>query len=170
MLAIAGSLLVEISLPKLLFAWTVLLLMPAALLGLAPLLVSAWFSTLSQKFAALTGIGTAFALLASAAVGWIGWRPLFRLAETNSWSLNALAVQPGYAFTREALRHLAERVSGRKLTARRQASLRSTISAAAGIVLSAGAVLIAILVWPGTRWTAGWTGSAGPPSRGANGC
>ena len=39
LLAIAGSLLVEISLPKLLFAWTVLLLLPAVLLGLAPLLV-----------------------------------------------------------------------------------------------------------------------------------
>src|SRR4030081_3046441 len=55
LLAIAGSLLVEISLPKLLFAWTVLLLLPAVLLGLAPLLASAWFSKLSQKLAALTG-------------------------------------------------------------------------------------------------------------------
>ena len=36
MLAIAGSLLVEISLPKLLFAWTVSLLLPAVLLGLTP--------------------------------------------------------------------------------------------------------------------------------------
>jgi len=33
LLAIAGSLLVEISLPKLLFAWTVSLLLPALLLG-----------------------------------------------------------------------------------------------------------------------------------------
>ena len=48
LLAIAGSLLVEISLPKLLFAWTVLLLLPAVLLGLAPLLASAWFSKLSD--------------------------------------------------------------------------------------------------------------------------
>ena len=37
LLAIAGSLLVEISLPKLLFAWTFSLLLPAVLLGLAPL-------------------------------------------------------------------------------------------------------------------------------------
>ena len=44
LLAIAGSLLAEMSLPKLLFAWTVLLLLPAVLLGLAPLLASAWFS------------------------------------------------------------------------------------------------------------------------------
>ena len=157
LLAIAGSLLVEISLPKLLFAWTVLLLLPAVLLGLAPLLVSAWFSTLSEKLAALTGIGTALALLAIAAVGWIGWRPLFRIAENNFWSLNALAVQPGYAFTREALRHLTERMWGGKLTAPRRAKLRSANSVGAGIVLSACAVLIAILAWPATRWTGGWS-------------
>ena len=156
LLAIAGSLLVEISLPKLLFAWTVLLLLPAVLLGLAPLLVSAWFSKLSQKLAALTGIGTALALLAIVAVGWIGWRPLFRIAENNFWSLNALAVQPGYAFTREALRHLTERIWGRKLTVAGRARLRSANSMAAGIVLSACAVLIAMLAWPASRWMGGW--------------
>src|SRR5947208_2558422 len=69
LLAIAGSLLVEISLPKLLFAWTVLLLLPAVLLGLAPLLASAWFSTLSEQLATLTEIGTALALLAIVALG-----------------------------------------------------------------------------------------------------
>ena len=157
LLAIAGSLLVEISLPKLLFAWTVLLLLPAVLLGLAPLLVSAWFSTLSEQLATLTGIGTALALLAIVAVGWIGWRPLFRIAEVNFWSLNALAVQPGYAFTREALRHLTERIWGRKLTVAGRARLRSANSFAAGIVLSACAVLIAMLAWPASRWTGGWS-------------
>jgi hypothetical protein len=156
LLAIAGSLLVEISLPKLLFAWTVLLLLPAVLLGLAPLLASAWFSKLSQKLAALTGIGTTFALLAIVAVGWIGWRPLLRIAENNFWSLNALAVQPGYAFTREALRHLTERIWGRKLTVAGRARLRSANSMAAGIVLSACAVLVAMLAWPASRWTGGW--------------
>jgi len=157
LLAIAGSLLVEISLPKLLFAWTVLLLLPAVLLGLAPLLVSAWFSKLSDQLAALTEIGTALALLAIAAVGWIGWRPLFRIAEVNFWSLNALAVQPGYAFTREALRHLTERIWGRRLTVAGRARLRSANSVAAGIMLSACAVLIAILAWPASRWTGGWS-------------
>jgi hypothetical protein len=156
LLAIAGSLLVEISLPKLLFAWTVLLLLPAVLLGLAPLLVSAWFSTLSEQLPTLTEIGTALALLAIVAVGWIGWRPLFRIAEVNFWSLNALAVQPGYAFTREALRHLTERIWGRKLTVAGRARLRSANSVAAGIMLSACAVLIAVLAWPASRWTGGW--------------
>jgi hypothetical protein len=40
-LAIVGSLLAEISLPKLLFAWTLSIVLPAILLGLAPLLVTA---------------------------------------------------------------------------------------------------------------------------------
>jgi len=156
LLAIAGSLLVEISLPKLLFAWTVLLLLPAVLLGLAPLLASAWFSKLSERLAALTEIGTALALLAIAALGWIGWRPLFRIAETSFWSLNALAVQPGYAFAREALRHLTERMWGKNLPLAGRARLRSANSVGAAIMLSACAVLIAIAAWPASRWTGGW--------------
>src|SRR5258708_19494540 len=88
LLAIAGSLLVEISLPKLLFAWTVLLLLPAVLLGLAPLLASAWFSKLSERLAALTEIGTALALIAIIALGWIGRRPLFRIPHPRFFSPN----------------------------------------------------------------------------------
>ena len=156
LLAIAGSLLVEISLPKLLFAWTVLLLLPAVLLGLAPLLASAWFSTLSDHLAALTEIGAALALVAIVALGWIGWRPLFRIAEISFWSLNALAVQPGYAFGREALRHLTERMWGKGLTLAGRARLRSANSIGAGIMLSACAILIAFVAWPASRWTGNW--------------
>ena len=156
LLAIAGSLLVEISLPKLLFAWTVLLLLPAVLLGLAPLLASAWFSTLSEQLATLTEIGTALALLAIVALGWIGWRPLFRIAEISFWSLNALAVQPGYAFAREALRHLTERMWGKNLTLAGRARLRSANSVGAAVMLSTCAVLIALAAWPASRWTSSW--------------
>ena len=42
LLAIAGSLLAEISLTKLLLAWIASIVPPAAILGLAPLVVSAW--------------------------------------------------------------------------------------------------------------------------------
>ena len=157
LLAIAGSLLVEISLPKLLFAWTVLLLLPAVLLGLAPLLASAWLSTLSEHIAALTEIGAALALVAILILGWIGWRPLLRIAETNFWSLNALAVQPGYAFGREALRHLTERMWGKNLTLAGRAKLRSVNSVGAGIMLAAFAVLIAIAAWPASQWTGNWS-------------
>ena len=59
LLAIAGSLLVEISLPKLLFAWTVSLLLPAVLLGLTPLVATAWLATVSGRILALTEIGAA---------------------------------------------------------------------------------------------------------------
>ena len=37
MLSLFGSLLVEISLPKLILAWTLLLVLPGLLLGLAPI-------------------------------------------------------------------------------------------------------------------------------------
>ena len=111
LLSIAGSLMAEISLPKLLFAWTLSIVLPAIALGLAPLLATAWLAKASGSIADLGGPGAVLVLLLVAAVGWYGWRPLFRTAEANFWSLNALAVQPGYALCREALRHLAERSS-----------------------------------------------------------
>ena len=152
LLAIAGSLLVEISLPKLLFAWTVSLLLPALLLGIAPLVATAWFSSVSEHVRDLTEIGAGLVLVAVVALGWFGWRPLFRVAETNFWSLNALAVQPGYAFGREALRHLAELMLGRNTDAARRARLRAATSAGAGIVLCLCAIAVAMLVWPASRW------------------
>src|SRR5258708_11428757 len=57
LLAIAGSLLVEISLPKLLFAWTVTLLLPAVLLGLTPLVATAGLATVSWRILAGKGSG-----------------------------------------------------------------------------------------------------------------
>lgn len=152
LLAIAGNLLVEISLPKLLFAWTVSLLLPAVLLGLTPLVATAWLATVSGHILAVTEIGAALVLVVLVALGWIGWRPLLRIAEVNFWSLNALAVQPGYAFCREALRQLAERMFARHSNAAGRARLRAASSAGAGIVLCGCAALIAIFIWPGSRW------------------
>jgi 3',5'-cyclic AMP phosphodiesterase CpdA len=152
LLAIAGSLLVEISLPKLLFAWTVSLLLPAVLLGVAPLVASAWLATVSEHILQLTEVGTALVLVVVVALGWFGWRPLFRIAEANFWALNALAVQPVYTFCREALRHLAERMFGRHFTAIDRARLRAASSAGAGVLLCGCAVSIAILAWPASRW------------------
>jgi Calcineurin-like phosphoesterase len=152
LLAIAGSLLVEVSLPKLLFAWTVSLLLPAVLLGLTPLVATAWLATVSGHIVALTEIGAALLLVIVVALGWIGWRPLLRIAEVNFWSLNALAVQPGYAFCREALRHLAERMFAQHSTPTGRARLRAASSAGAGIIVCGCATLIAVLVWPDSRW------------------
>lgn len=153
LLAIAGSLLAEISLPKLLLAWTVSILLPSILLGLAPLVVTAWLAKLSGKIVALTGVWTGVALLAVILVGWMGGRPLFRMAETNFWSLNALAVQPGYALCRETLHHFSERLLGQDAGVLARARLRAASAAGAGILLCACALGIVVLVWPLSRWT-----------------
>jgi Calcineurin-like phosphoesterase len=151
LLAIAGSLLAEISLTKLLLAWIASIVLPAAILGLAPLVATAWVRGAVFRVLELSGIWAALVLLAVALVGWIGWRPLFRAAEKNFWALNALAVQPGYALCREAIRHLMERTfkprSGAEL-----ARMRAMSCAGAGILLAVVAGLVATVVWPATRW------------------
>lgn len=150
--AIAGSLLVEISLPKLLFAWTVSLVLPAVLLGLAPLVATAWLASVSTHIIALSEIGTVLVLATTIGLGWLGWRPLWRMAENNFWSLNALLIQPGYVFGSEMLRHLAERAFARHGTDVARARLRGMSSAAAGIIMCACAAAIIMLVWPSSRW------------------
>lgn len=150
--AIAGSLLVEISLAKLLLAWTVSLALPAILLGLAPLVATGWAATATEQVRYLTSIGAALGFIVVLTFGWVAWRPLFRMAEANFWSLNALAVQPGYVFCREAIRHLMERWFGARHSAEQRARLRAASSAAAGTVVCVVAVLVAIAVWPATRW------------------
>src|SRR5688572_12756346 len=110
LLAIAGSLLAEISIPKLITAWILLIALPAVLLGLAPLIVSGWLEALSRKVTGpLNGLWPIAVLVLIVALGWIGGKRLIHAAEQGFWSLNSLAVQPGYAFWREGLRHLAER-------------------------------------------------------------
>ena len=151
-LSLAGSLLIEISLPKLLFATIVLLLLPAVLIGLAPLAVTAWGTMVSQHVLELTEIGAALTGVALIALAAVGWRPLMRVAELNFWSLNALAVQPVYALCREALRHLADQMLGRASTPAKRARVRAASSAATGILLCGCAVLIAASAWPYTRW------------------
>jgi 3',5'-cyclic AMP phosphodiesterase CpdA len=152
LLAIAGSLLAEISVTKLLLAWTVSILLPGILLGLAPLLATAWFASVTTKIADLTELGAGLVLLAIITLGWVGWRPLFRTAENNFWSLNALAVQPGYAFCREGLRHLAEQIFARNSSPAQRARLRAVSSAGAGILLCSCAVVVGASAWPASRW------------------
>jgi hypothetical protein len=160
-LAIAGRLLAEISLPKLLIAWVASIVLPAAILGLAPLIATAWVGRVFSRLLELYGIGAAIVLLAVAGVGWIGWRPLFRAAEANFWALNALGVQPGYALCREAIRHLAERAFKPKGGAE-LARMRAVSCAGAGILLAVIAALVAIIVWPATQWIGSASDLAAP--------
>ena len=111
MLSLAGGLLAEISLPKLVMAWTMLLLVPGLLLGLAPIAAADWVRTLSGTISTFAiGIWSLLVLAAIIALGYFGWRALFRLAENSFWALNSVVVQPGYATCREVLRQIAERL------------------------------------------------------------
>lgn len=150
--AIAGSLLAEISLPKLIAAWLLLIVLPGILLGLAPFIGSAWLAKFSRTLTgSLGGIWPMVLLLLVAALGWFGGRPLFRAAEQGFWSLNSLAVQPCYALCREGLRHLLEHLIPRA-DAEGRARLRAASAAGAGMILCAIAVAVVMLCWPASRW------------------
>jgi hypothetical protein len=153
----ASTMLVEVSLPKLVISAILMIVLPAVLLGLAPLLVTAWFSVLPRETAALLG-GTSTLVLVVLApiVAWWGGPSLYRAAERSFWSLNSLVVQPGYAFVREALRHLAERSLSPDVDARRRARLRALATAGAGVALCLLAIWIVMAAWPTTRWVGGF--------------
>src|SRR4029079_3122657 len=153
LLSLAGGLLAEISLPKLIMAWTLLLIVPGLLLGLAPIVASDWLRALSGSLAAATiGICSLIVIGGIVAIGWFGWRTLFRLAETSFWSLNSVVVQPGYAATREILRQLAEKLFPSSALKDEFAKLRAGSAIAAGILICAVSLFIVYLVWPSTQF------------------
>jgi predicted MPP superfamily phosphohydrolase len=153
LLAIAGSLLAEISLPKLVLAWLLLIVLPGLLLGLTPLIVSGWLATLSRKLAALYSGFWPFLLFAIVvATGWIGGRPFLRAAEQAFWSLNSVAVQPGYALCRESLRHLMERRLLPRGDIAQSPRLRAATAAGAGFTLCGIALTVVVFAWPASRW------------------
>lgn len=153
LLRLAGSLLAEISLPKLVITWTLLVGLPGLLLGAAPLLVSLWIAVVISKAASIFAeIWPVFLLLPLLALGWFGGPRLLRLGESSFWSLNALAVQPAYAAFREGLRHLAETVLMRWLNETRRAALRAGTAAASGVAMCAIGAGVIVLTIPVTRW------------------
>ena len=153
LLSLAGSLLVEVSLPKLAIAWLMLIVVPALILGLAPLVVSAWVNQVSATITSpLNRVWPFLILSALVAIGWFGGRTLFRLAESGFWSMNSLIVEPGYVTCREVLRHIVEALFASRTTSAQFARLRAASAAAAGFVVSGLAVLVLILAWPRSRW------------------
>jgi hypothetical protein len=152
LLAIAGSLFAEISLPKLALAWLVSILLPAVLLGSVPLVATAWLVKLSEATAELAELGALLLLFAAVAVGLFGLRPLLRTIEANFWSLNALAIQPGYVFCREAVRYLIEHMFGKDSRVVPRSQIREVSSAGAAIILCAFGASIAALTWPASHW------------------
>jgi hypothetical protein len=153
LLSLAGSLLAEISLPKLAFTWVLLVGLPGLLLGAAPLIATLWAAKVSSHAASLFNeVWPALFLLPLAAFAWFAGRPLLRLAESSFWSLHALAVQPVYVAFREGLRHLAETRLPPGTAANRRAAMRAATAAVAGIVLCAFGIACIALAWPATRW------------------
>ena len=155
LVALAGTLLAEISLPKLVVAWMSLIGFPGLLLGAMPLALSIWVTSLKSKTsAALTEYWPVLLLVPVVLLGWFLGRKLLRLAESSFWSLNALAIQPVYIFAREGLRHLAEAIFSGRPDDDTRTSLRAVSAAAAGLLLSAIALALVAIAWPATRWTA----------------
>lgn len=151
LLAIAGNLLAEVSLPKMVSALALLIVVPAILLGLAPIVATIW----ARKMTAAPGTTGTGALLVFAvlfALAWYGGRPLLRAVENSFWSLNALAIQPGYVAWRELLLHLSRRLKGAGPRETTQARGRAAASAAAGVILCVLALVVLRLVWPATHW------------------
>jgi hypothetical protein len=137
----ASRMLLEISLPKLLLAAMMLLVVPALLLGASPKLVL-WLTETAWHGVARFGLVLAlvsFAMLAGIAA-WRWGRTLFLVVERNFWALNAGLVQPLYTALREATRLALETAApGRGLAAtRRDAGL------AAGVLI---ALLGAAVAW-----------------------
>ncbi|MFL6798447.1 MAG: metallophosphoesterase family protein [Xanthobacteraceae bacterium] len=152
LLSLAGSLLSEVSLLKLALSFVLLLALPALVLGLSPLLTSAWISKVSGKIVSpLTGLWPIVVLCMLLAVGWFTGGALFRVVERSFWALNSLVVEPCYAVGRETLQHLAEQVHPPKNSAQRR-KLRAIAAILAGLVICGLAVLALLLAWPSSRW------------------
>ncbi len=149
MLSLAGSLLVEISIAKLILIWTLLLIVPGLLLGLTPLITSLWLSTVTDKIASLVIGVWSFVLLASVlGLGWFGWRTLLRMTEKNFWSLNSVVVEPSYAMAREALRHLAEMLLPKTAGEATRTKLRALAAALAGLLVCGLALAVLAIARP----------------------
>jgi 3',5'-cyclic AMP phosphodiesterase CpdA len=163
LLSLVGSLLAEISLPKLVLSWTMLFVVPGLLLGLTPLVASAWISMVSRKITSpLLGVWPVLLLVAVIAVGLFGMRALFRMAESNFWSLNSLVVEPIYVACREGLRHLVEKLLQSRLDKSQLATLRAGTAGAAGILIFAAALAVLAACWPSSRWLGNLVDLASP--------
>lgn len=154
LLAHAGTMLLDTSLPKLAIALVQALVIPGLVLGAAPV-VGLWF--LRQVWWRLPSEANAAWLSVFLAVdAWLVWRfgpRLFRMVERAFWSLNAGLVQPLFMAVREAVRQLLERRLARR-EAGTEALARRRVTAglvAGGLIAVAGAA-VAWSVGPLPRW------------------
>lgn len=152
-LSIAGSLLAEINLPKLFFALIIMIVIPAMFVGIAPLVVTAAYPIISGKgVSGVMGVLPVLLLLIVIVFFWVGGRTMFRLVERSFWSLNSLAVQPGYVLCREGILHIAELFVTEETSTKRRSQVRSIAAAAAGIVMCIIAFWVVSIAYPSSRW------------------
>lgn len=151
LLSLAGVVLSEISLPRLIAAWAVLLLAPSLLLGAAPLAASIWFSEFFDRVTTIRAeIGSIVFVAALLVAALIGSPRLYRLAESSFWSLNALAIQPLYVMCRETLRHV---VGGRIAQwTRATAQMHAATAVLSSLLICFAATWVVVLIWPATAF------------------
>ncbi len=154
LLAHAGTMLLDTSLPKLALALVQVLVIPGLVLGAAPV-VALWF--LQQVWWRLpTEANLAWVSLFLLVDAWIVWRfgpRLFRLVERAFWSLNAALVQPLFMAVREAVRQLLERRLARgEADAGLLARRRTWAGLLAGALIALAGAVVAIAVGPLPRW------------------
>lgn len=155
LLSLAGSLLAEISLPKLAAAWFLLVIVPALALGLVSLIATAWVAGVSSKLRPpIGGLWPILVLGILFALAWYAAGSLYRVAETGFWALNSLVVEPGYVTCRELLRHFAEALVPSEMKDVQYTRLRAATAVVAGLIVSALALSVVTLVWPRSNWTA----------------
>ena len=161
MLALFGSLLAEISLPKLVLAWLVLVVVPAILLGLAPVGISLWARTVSTKvLSPVYAIVPTLVLLLLVGLTWVGRRLLLSDWRNSSfWSLVTSAGRPVAVYTlfREGLRHAVYRVfSPRSDVGARAATV------VAGLLVCGLAAVVLRIAWPASHWNGDIAGMVTP--------
>ena len=153
LLSLAGSVLAEISIPKLVVSWLVLIVIPALVLGLAPLVVATWIhKVFGQVRSPMISFWPILFFLLLLAIGLLASRTLYRLVENGFWSLNSAVVEPGYVSCREGLRHLVDKLFSRRATVSQIEKLRAVSAAVAGLVVCGVAVFLFTLAWPRSHW------------------
>lgn len=155
LISIAGSMLVEISGMKLLTAWLMLLVIPALVIGLAPVAAIAWANTITEKIAApIIGIWSLAVIAVVAALGLYAGRTLYRLAENNFWALNSVVIEPTYAVAREGLQHLGDALLPRDASQELHGRVRAAMALAAGLLVFGLALAVAVFAWRHSFWAA----------------
>ncbi|MDH4981940.1 metallophosphoesterase [Hyphomicrobium sp. D-2] len=162
LLMMAGNMLGEISFAKLLVAWLALFIVPAVIIGVTPLIASAWLAKLAGKLTPALGIVPLAILAIIIMLGWLFGRRLLRLAESSFWSLNALVIEPVYIVCREVMRHIAEKLLSDDASPRNRERIRAWAAAASGLVISLAALAVFLAVWPSTQWVGQLSDLAAP--------